>query len=171
LPKIVAAAHALGLDQISFLAADVSSEAFNRPTPWSGERASDVALTRDELPDFELVLSELIANNARDIATGFIAENPTKLRHLLTYYAAINGRGEFPPTTCNAPWVSTVVEADGTVRPCFFHRSLGNIHDAPLRQILNSPDSIQFRQTLDVRTDPICRKCVCTLRLGARTPV
>lgn len=29
---------------------------------------------------------------------------------------------------CNAPWVSALIETDGTVRPCFFHRSLGNIH-------------------------------------------
>jgi MoaA/NifB/PqqE/SkfB family radical SAM enzyme len=171
LPNVVAAAHALKLNQISFLAADVSSEAFNRPIPWSGERASDVALSRDEVSEFERILDELIASNAHDFATGFIAEDPPKLRRLLAYYSAINGAGDYPPASCNAPWVSTVVEADGTVRPCFFHRSLGNIHDTPLDQILNSPEAIKFRQNLDVRKDPICRKCVCTLRLGPRTPV
>ena len=34
LDAIIEAAHDIGLDQISFLSADVSSEAFNRPAPW-----------------------------------------------------------------------------------------------------------------------------------------
>ena len=36
----VRAAHEIGLDRISFLAADVSSEAFNRPGGWEHERAA-----------------------------------------------------------------------------------------------------------------------------------
>jgi radical SAM protein with 4Fe4S-binding SPASM domain len=72
---------------------------------------------------------------------------------------------------CNAPWVSTVIEADGEVRPCFFHKPLGNIHDQPLEAILNAPASIAFRRQLEVETDPTCRACVCTLSLGRRTPV
>ena len=71
---------------------------------------------------------------------------------------------------CNAPWVSSVVEADGTVRPCFFHRSLGNIHEQSLEEILNSPEAVAFRRGLDVKADPICKTCVCTLSLGRRTP-
>ena len=86
------------------------------------------------------------------------------------YYAALNGLGEFPATVCNAPWVSSVVEADGTVRPCFFHAPLGNVHDAPLEQILNAPQAVEFRRTLDVKENPICKTCVCTLSMGRRTP-
>jgi radical SAM protein with 4Fe4S-binding SPASM domain len=72
---------------------------------------------------------------------------------------------EFSAPRCNAPWVSAVVEADGTVRPCFFHAALGNIHERAFGAILNAPESIAFRQELDVTTNPICRKCVCTLNL------
>ncbi|MEO5998836.1 MAG: SPASM domain-containing protein [Chitinophagaceae bacterium] len=32
----------------------------------------------------------------------------------------------FPFKKCNAPWVSTVIEADGTVTPCFFHEAIRN---------------------------------------------
>ncbi|MGN6360200.1 MAG: SPASM domain-containing protein [Thermomicrobiales bacterium] len=169
LPAIIAAAHTLSLDQISFLSADVSSEAFNRPAPWDGDRAADVALSRAETADFATLVEEVIASHATDFASGFIAETPDKLRRLPQYYAALHGVGDFPPTVCNAPWVSTVIEADGTVRPCFFHRPLGNLHQQPLADILNSPEAIAFRRNLDVTTDPICRKCVCTLHLGRRT--
>jgi MoaA/NifB/PqqE/SkfB family radical SAM enzyme len=168
LPRVVAAAHELGLTRISFLAADVSSSAFNRSTPWGDERRSDVALSRAEVGELEEVVEALIVGRSEDFRSGFIAESPAKLRRLVRYYAALDGGGDFPPTTCNAPWVSAVVEADGTVRPCFFHRALGNLRDTPLDTILNGPDAIAFRRGLDVRADPICRRCVCTLSLPPR---
>jgi MoaA/NifB/PqqE/SkfB family radical SAM enzyme len=171
LPNIIAAAHELGLDSLSFLAADVSSEAFNRAQPWGDERVADVALSPNEVAEFDRILEGVIADRAADFAAGYIAESPDKLRRLVRYYAALNGAGDFPPTRCNAPWVSTVVEADGTVRPCFFHHTLGNIRDQSLADILNSPEAIAFRRNLDLNTDPICRKCVCTLHVGARQEV
>ena len=171
LTNIVATAHQLGLNQISFLAADVSSTAFNRPRTWDAERVADVALSPDEVNALDDCVEHLIADCADDFATGFIAESPEKLRRLPRYYRAINADGDFPATVCNAPWVSTVVEADGTVRPCFFHRALGNVHEKPLEAILNSADARDFRSHLDVRRDPICRKCVCTLNLGLRAAV
>jgi Fe-coproporphyrin III synthase len=171
LPNVIDAAREIGLDQISFLAADVSSTAFNRPTPWGDERIADVALSPNEVVEFERLVEDTIVRYASDFASGFIAEEPDKIRRLYHYFAALNGRRDFPTTVCNAPWVSTVVEADGTVRPCFFHRPLGNIHQEPLDVILNSEDSVAFRRSLDVTRDPICRKCVCTLHLGPRRAV
>jgi MoaA/NifB/PqqE/SkfB family radical SAM enzyme len=171
LPNIVAAAHEIGLNRISFMSVDVSSTAFNRPTPWDEPRASEVALDRDETAEFALLVENTIERYADDFASGFISENPDKLRRLPRYYAALNGLGEFPTTVCNAPWVSSVVEADGAVRPCFFHPSFGSIHDQTLEEILNSPTAVAFRRDLDVKTNPICKTCVCTLSLGRRTPV
>ena len=120
---------------------------------------------------FEETVERTIAERASDFASGFIAESPDKLRRLPRYYAAILGLGRFPGVACNAPWTSTVIEADGTVRPCFFHRGLGNIHDAPLRSILNSDDARRFRRELDVGTNPVCERCVCSLSLPATTRV
>jgi MoaA/NifB/PqqE/SkfB family radical SAM enzyme len=171
LSNIIAAAHELELEQISFLAADVSSTAFNRPEPWDGERSANVALSAQETVEFERILEDVFVRWQGDFATGFIAESKEKLRRLVRYYAALNGDGDFAENRCNAPWVSTVVEADGTVRPCFFHGALGNIHEQALDVILNSPQAIAFRHNLDVRSDPICRKCVCTLYLGPKTNV
>jgi MoaA/NifB/PqqE/SkfB family radical SAM enzyme len=170
LPNIVTAAHQIGLNRISFMSVDVSSTAFNRPEPWQEPRVAEVALDGAETAEFAALVEHTIQRFAADFASRFISESPAKLRRLPRYYAALNGLGDFPETVCNAPWVSSVVEADGTVRPCFFHRSLGNIHEQPLQDILNSPDAIAFRRELDVKTNPICKVCVCTLSLGRRTP-
>jgi MoaA/NifB/PqqE/SkfB family radical SAM enzyme len=163
----VAAAHSLGLDRISFLAADVSSDAFNRPGGWDDERAGQVALAPDDLPLLAAEIDALECERGGDFASGFIAESPEKLRRRFSqHFAALLGRDSFFPNECNAPWVSSVIESDGTVRPCFFQPPLGNVHsDGGLGAILNSPQAIAWRQGLDVVRDAICRKCVCTLSL------
>lgn len=172
LRAVVRAAHALGLTRISFLAADVSSDAFNRPSGWEDERIAQVALTAQDLPLLSAELGELELEHAADFESGFIAESAFKLRRrLYQYYAALCGFGEFHPNQCNAPWVSTVIEADGTVRPCFFQPPLGNLYRSDgLLSILNSPESRDWRAGLDMTRDAICRRCVCTLslHLGAR---
>ena len=164
-PNIVDTARRIGLDQISFLPADVSSEAFNRPDPWSDARIEDVRLTKEELPQLKSVIDLLITNYAPDFESGFIAESPAKIRRIYNYYAALQNLGDLPPVRCNAPWVSAVVEADGTMRPCFFHASLGNIVDKPLTELVNSSAAVDFRRGLDMDADPICRSCVCSLNL------
>lgn len=166
LPNIIDAAKEIGVDQISFFAVDVSSAAFNRPQGWAPDRVREVALSPDEVERFAGIVEEAISTYPEEFASGFVAETPDRLRRLPRYFAALNGEETFPENQCNAPWVSTVVEADGTVRPCFFHRSLGNIHDRPLDEILNGAEAIAFRRQLDVRRDPICQKCVCTLYLS-----
>jgi len=170
LPHIIDAAHEIGLQRISFMSADVSSTAFNRPEPWQEPRVSEVALDPSESAEFAALVEEVIQRYTADFESHFISESPPKLRRLPRYYAALNGLGELPETVCNAPWVSSVVEADGTVRPCFFHKPLGNIHTQPLEQILNSPEAVAFRRDLDVTTNPTCKVCVCTLSLGRRSP-
>lgn len=169
LRETVASAHAIGLDRISFLAADVSTEAFNRPDGWDAGRVMEVALERADLPLLAAELDALEIENASDFASGFIAEPAIKLRRrLYQYYAALLGEADFFANSCNAPWVSSVIESDGTVRPCFFQPALGNINEAgSLAAILNSSAAIAWRQGLDTERDAICRKCVCTLSLRA----
>jgi radical SAM protein with 4Fe4S-binding SPASM domain len=67
---------------------------------------------------------------------------------------------------CNAPWVSAVVESDGAIRPCFFHKAIGNIHEGSLLDVLNGDEALRFRRELDVSTNPTCRNCVCSLFLS-----
>lgn len=170
LPNIIDAAHEIGLNRISFMAVDVSSTAFNRPEPWQEPRVAEVALDPAETAEFAALVEDVIQRFAADFDSKFISETPAKLRRLPRYYAALNGLGDLPTTVCNAPWVSSVVEADGTVRPCFFHKALGNIHEQSLDAILNSPEAVAFRRELDVTENPVCKVCVCTLSLGRRSP-
>ena len=98
-------------------------------------------------------------------ASCFIAESPQKLQKIHDHYAALYGRNPFPYKKCNAPWVSAVVEADGTVRPCFFHEAIGNIRENSFEEILNGEKAIQFRKGLDVQKNNTCLQCVCYLNL------
>ena len=164
LPALIDRARALGLDGISFLPADVSSSAFGREHV---PDASRLMLAGDDIAELEALVERTVADHAGDFASGFVAESPEKLRRLPRYYAALAGQGDFPPVRCNAPFVSVVVEADGSVRPCFFHEPIGNVRRAPLGQIV-AHDLPAFRHSLDMSTHPTCRRCVCSMSAGWR---
>ncbi|MDP4264756.1 MAG: radical SAM protein [Bacteroidota bacterium] len=168
-PGIIESAREIGLDQISFLPADVSSHAFNREVPWNEQRQHEILPEENELPELKRVLESIIQKYPAEFTSHFIAENPGKLRNIWGYYAAFYGLNPFPYKKCNAPWVSAVVEADGTVRPCFFHPPMGNIRQDSLENILNSRESIRFRKELDMDKDNTCIKCVCYLNLPPST--
>jgi Fe-coproporphyrin III synthase len=164
LPRLVDFAKSIGLDGISFLSADVSSGAFGRaevPDP------SALALGLDEVERFEQIVERTVAAYQNDFESGFIAESPDRLRRLPQYYAALAGAGPFPPVSCNAPWVSVVIEADGSVRPCFFHQAVGNVRTTPLAGIV-AQNLRAFRQALEMSADPVCTRCVCSLKAGWR---
>jgi hypothetical protein len=75
------------------------------------------------------------------------------------------GQAENVAPRCNAPWVSAVIAASGDVRPCFFHPALGNIHRQAFTDIINGPEALRFRSGLDVASNAICQRCVCSLYL------
>jgi Fe-coproporphyrin III synthase len=165
LPALIDHARRIGLDGISFLAADVSSaSAFGR------RGAGDIhpiALDRQDAAEFEGVIERTIQTHRRDFANGFVAESPDKLRRLARHYAAVNGDAPFPRVACNAPWVSVVIEADGSVRPCFFHEVIGNVRKAPLETIVTR-HLPAFRRSLQIGANPVCERCVCSLKTGWR---
>jgi len=166
---IIESAAEIGLDSISFLPADVSSNAFNREIAWTGARQHEVLPAEEELPALQAVIDNITTEYKDDFANGFIAESPLKIQKIHDYYAAQYGRNPFPYKKCNAPWVSAVIEADGNVRPCFFHDVVGNIHAAGLDDIINSERAMAFRKNLDMDKNDTCRKCVCSLNLSPST--
>jgi sulfatase maturation enzyme AslB (radical SAM superfamily) len=163
--SIIASAKEMELDQISFLPADVSSHAFNREVLWNGDRQHEILVDENELGQLSAILDSIVENHNNDFESRFIAESPAKLKKIYDHYAAFYNLNPFPYKKCNAPWVSTVIEADGTVRPCFFHEPLGNIRNGSLEQILNSKESVRFRRDLDMDSNSTCVKCVCYLNL------
>jgi len=162
---VVQSAKEIGLDSISFLAADLKSTAFNRPRGWQPDRQDRVALNFDEIEALEAEIERLIRGHSLDLDSGFVVESAGKLRRLAFHFRAHLGLAQPIAPHCNAPWVSAVIEASGDVRPCFFHPALGNIHRQTLHDIVNSPEALQFRANLDIAANPVCRRCVCSLHI------
>jgi len=160
----LAAARHIGFDELSFLAADLSSKAFNRPEPWSDERRAGVAIPAPELPAFEEAIDRARAGDDQVFESGFVVGGAASLARIHRYYAAVAGLTKFPRVRCNAPWVSAVLEPDGAVRPCFFHDAYPT-EIGDLGETINSPRAIAFRKALDVDTNPTCQRCVCSLNL------
>jgi MoaA/NifB/PqqE/SkfB family radical SAM enzyme len=163
--KIILTAKKIGLDSISFLPADVSSTAFNRETIWTGERQQEIILSEAELEEMKIITGGILEEFIDEFKCRYIVESPQKIQKIYYYYAAYYGHNPFPYKKCNAPWVSTVIEADGTVRPCFFHKAYGNIKNGSLDSIINSETAVEFRKKLDMDNNDTCLKCVCSLNL------
>lgn len=161
LPDLIEHAKAMSFDSISFLAADLTSTAFGRR---EARDHGNLALTPEDIAEFGEVVERTISERADDFASGFVAESPDKLRRLPRYYAAAAGLGAFPPVQCNAPYMSVVIEADGSVRPCFFHEPVGSIRHASLDTIVRR-QLPAFRAALSMPDDPVCRRCVCSMRV------
>jgi MoaA/NifB/PqqE/SkfB family radical SAM enzyme len=164
-PQIIDSAKEIGLDQISFLPADVSSHAFNREIPWDKNRQNEILPGQKDLAELKSVIDSLLIEYKNDFAINYIAESPEKMNRIYQYYAAFYGLNEPPYKKCNAPWVSTVIEADGSVRHCFFHEAYGNIKNDALENIINNKTAVGFRKQLDMGNNETCKKCVCYLNL------
>jgi MoaA/NifB/PqqE/SkfB family radical SAM enzyme len=63
--------------------------------------------------------------------------------------------------------MSAVIEADGRVRPCFFHDVIGSVRDSSFTALVrhNLP---AFRSVLSVPVNPICQRCVCSINTSLR---
>ncbi|MDP9152007.1 MAG: radical SAM protein, partial [Myxococcota bacterium] len=170
LPELIDKAEAMGLDQISFLAADVSSRSFGRSDLPVAPNAPRLLLEPDEVEELEVVIEKALLSHAPSFRAGRVAERGDRLRRLGRYYAAQQGRVPFPEVRCHAPWASAVVEADGTLRPCFFQPPVGSLRKKSLRALLDH-EMFRFRRTLSVARDATCQRCVCSLRVDMRTQI
>jgi MoaA/NifB/PqqE/SkfB family radical SAM enzyme len=155
----------IGVDRLSFLAADVTSPAFNRTEPWSAERQREVALAAEDLSKFSGSISVAEHACAAAFTSGFVDGGAAALWRIYDHYAALAGLREWPAVRCNAPWVSAVVEPNGIVRPCFFQPAYSAPAGSDLDHVINAAAAIEFRRTLDVRTNTTCQRCVCRLSL------
>ena len=134
---IITAAHRMGFDEISFLAADVSSPAFNRPEPWSAGRIAEIAVAESTLAELELSIDRAVAAGPELFDGGFVAGGRASLDRIVQYYRALAGGGAFPGVQCNAPWVSAVLEPGDVLRPCFFQPAYASSAEG-LEAALNS---------------------------------
>ena len=160
----IGAAHQTGFDEISFLAADVSSHAFNRTELWPATRVAEVALAMSDLASLDAALHGAMNVHRELFDNGFVVGGRASLYRIADYYRAVAGAGEFPPVQCNAPWVSAVLEPNDVLRPCFFQPDYPAAA-ARIERALNTDAAIAFRRALDVTSNETCRRCVCSLNL------
>lgn len=158
----LAAAHRLELNQISFLPVDVSTTAFSRTEGWNDSQVATLALSPDEIDEWEKILKRIFKSHSADFSSNWIAESPAKFKWMIEYFRALNGLAKHHSPSCNAPWVSAVVESNGDIRPCFFQPPYGNLQDG-FSKVVNSESAIQFRKNLHIAKDPTCQHCVCSL--------
>ncbi|HEY9108977.1 MAG TPA: radical SAM protein [Roseateles sp.] len=159
LGDLVKLASRLGVDSISFLAADVGhAEAFGR----HGEPVDGVALRHEDLPTLSRALDALERDHADDFVSGFIAEPPAKLRRIHAHYAALLGLCEAPMVRCNSPEHSVVIDADGGLRPCFFIAGRSRLGDTGLTEALNATAARRLRADISGGRRPECLRCVCS---------
>lgn len=160
LPSLVRLARELGVEQVSFLAVDVSTHvAFARAEAY--ERS--MALGPDDLPAFAAVLDELERDFPVEFGEAFIAEQPAKLRRLHQYFAALLGQASFPPVRCNAPRFSAVIGADGHLQPCYFIDGATKLDGQPLAETLNTPSLLALRRDIRAGRRAECARCVCSM--------
>lgn len=186
IPAVIAAARTAGVNRISFLTVDVSSQEAFGPRfvadpalplvahmgpgapPEHGPAAA--ALTPDDIDDLSAILDDIETHFADEFASGRIAESPDKLRRMLTYFSAIIGQGKFEPPRCNAPHLSTVIEADGTLHPCYFLPAYGKLTATDdLGKAINSDAAFELRRAYRTHQRAECERCVCPLHRGPRS--
>jgi len=160
LNDMVAFAKSLGVDRLSFLAADVLSEGFGRDVRGSVAEKSAICLSEPETQEFRQIVEQVSKSPAYD---GIQLDSPDRLFHIVQYFEALLGKAPFPRNFCNAPMVSAVITATGNVHPCYFLPAVGNIRNSALRVLLNSSTMRDIRK--DVRGYKLdrCHTCVCTL--------
>lgn len=149
---LVAAARELGFDQVSFLPLDASSEAFGG----APEARAGLVPGRGQLEALGQALARL---EARGELGAFVAEDRARLAQVAAHLEAGAGLRPFERPACDTPWWSSVVEADGALRPCFFHAPAGDARAG----LSAARGSSGYRAALRAvrRPNATCQRCAC----------
>lgn len=192
IPQIIEAAKAVDVNRVSFLTVDVSNEYAFGPRfaadpalqlvasmgpgapPEHGPAAS--ALTPDDVVELARVIEDVTTRFADDFESGLMSESPDKLRRMVGYFGAINHEDQFPRPRCNSPHISTVIEVDGTLRPCYFLPGYGKLKTSDkgddalsLKEAINLPAAQALRKAYRSGQRAECERCVCPLYKGPRS--
>lgn len=181
LPQIIDAAQGAGAHHISFLPIDVANPVAFGPRfpteplnplqllPVQEHQPPAMALNLAECEELTGLIDSITQTHADAFERGLIAERPAKLHQFARYFRAVAGEGSFPTVRCNAPHVSTVVEVDGTLRPCYFLPTWGKLEGRSLASALNDPAALTMRQAYRRGERQECEACVCPLYKGVRS--
>lgn len=149
--ETIESARDLGCDHVSFLPLDATSDAFG------GRDRTALVPSAEQVARFERAV-EAMGPSA------FVSEPPAKLLRFARHLRASGGAGRFERPECDAPWWSSVVEADGALRPCFFQPAIGDVREGLSR--LRSGDRYRLALRAVQGANAACERCVCPKRRG-----
>ncbi len=184
-PQIIEAAKSANVNRISFLTVDISNQyAFgsrfaadpalqlvaNMGAGAPSEHGpATTALMPEDVIEFGGIIEDIIAQFAPDFESGLMSESPAKLRNMVRYFSALTGDSTFPGSRCNSPHVSTVIEVDGKLRPCYFLPIYGQVSASmPLSEAINTSAGQALREAYRTGKRVECERCVCPLYKGPR---
>jgi len=186
IPQIIDSAREAGVNRVSFLAVDVDNpHAFGPRFETDPDlvvmpiRVDSSALRSDDVEALVKIIDQLEQDYASDFESGFIGESATKLRRILVDYFRTMlpdaiALEPYPAPRCNAPHFSTVIEVDGTLRPCYFLPDYGKItsnggHQSnQLHDLINVDSAQALRRAYRRGQRKECARCVCPLYKGPR---
>lgn len=151
LEETVLAARSLGLDAVSFLPVDTTSGAFGGDPAARGSlhpRPSEVAELRKSI-------DRLGASG--ELGT-FVMEDERTLTRIADGFGRAASSRSAP--ACNAPEWSSVVEANGVIRPCFFQPGVVTGQGRSLGAVRRSVEYAGVLGRLG-EGNRICADCVC----------
>ncbi len=151
LDATVLTARALGFDAVSFLPIDVTSDAFG------GDPGARARL-RPSPADVVALRQAILRLNASGDLGAFVVEDAGKLMRIADGFL-LEPSSRMAPA-CNAPEWSSVVEADGAVRPCFFQPEVRGGRTVSLGALRKSKEYAAALKGLG-EGHPICVSCVC----------
>jgi MoaA/NifB/PqqE/SkfB family radical SAM enzyme len=159
LPAIVKTAKDMGMDHISFSAADINYAAFGRDNKVEREAARNILLDENDLIRFKAVITGLKKAGPEFFSSRFIIEGFKVFLNIHSHYEAMAGKSDFPAVRCNLPWLYAVIDADGNLRPCCLHKGIGNIRQESFEKIVASAMMTEFRKKLKKQKNSMCSCC------------
>ncbi|MEO8361539.1 MAG: radical SAM protein [Vicinamibacteria bacterium] len=156
LKQTVAAAREIGLDGLSFLPVDTTSGAFGGEP----DRRTSLDLSDEDLMALR---AGILALDMSQELGGFVLETRSKLTSMADGFVRSPSHAVAP--RCDAPEWSSVIEADGSIRPCFFQPT---VLGTPALRLGEVRQSLEYAGALSRLgpSNPTCKRCVCPKYVG-----
>lgn len=162
LPEWIPLALGLGADGVALAVPDMTSDAFLRPGADRLRRAEKVMLSEDEASEFASLVDRVAREFQDLLAGGFVIEG--NLPAFVEFFRR-NARPAAAPSSscfprdCLMARKRLILNADGSIRPCFFLPPLAQIQDPGEGDIFDSVAFRSFRCGFSSRLRSECRAC------------
>jgi MoaA/NifB/PqqE/SkfB family radical SAM enzyme len=150
--------HLIFVDQGSFEETErILQSALNCGSPdWAG-------FIRDTLPHIDptvIIRQKEMIEQRKNSVLAFFYPNLTD-GEIRDYYTAFHFLPSSYKKRCLSPWMVAYVLPDGSVKPCLsLGYVMGNLQDAPFKEIWNGERAVRFRRLLKERGYfPVCPRC------------